>query len=485
MTRNFCDDRDYEQRSSGLLVPKAKRILTRGGIKKNPEFFAGPGFFSAGGGASSDPYFGQRSLGLHFNGADATTLFQDNSHATKALTVFGNAQIDTAQSVFGGSSGLFDGTGDYIAAPNSPDFDFAAGDFTIAMRVRFASVAGNSHLIGKYAGNPTSPFAIYRDTTNIRFYASSNGTTWNLVSGQLFGTGFAINTWYALEVTRNGNTYRTFLNGVLVASTTIAGTLHLNAGTVTIGSNNSGAEGHNGHIDELLIYKGVALHTADFTPASVEFVDPPVASLLHFNGADTSTVFTDSALVPKTWTGFGNAQIDTGISKYGGASLLLDGTGDYVDSAASSDYTIGTGDFTVEFWNYAALSTGTRVLFDLRPTGVQGAYPTIYSSGTSLMYFQSSADRITGAAAITAGVFQHIELNRIAGTTRLFVNGVQIGASYADTTNYLGTRIRLGASGFDSATLFAQGNIDDFRIRNGSGFHSATFTPPSAELPNP
>lgn len=209
-----------------------------------------------------------------------------------------------------------------------------------------------------------------------------------------------------------------------------------------------------------------------------------VSSLLHFNGADTSTVFTDSALSPKVWTGFGNAQIDTGISKYGGASLLLDGTGDYVDSANSSDFTLGTGDFTVEFWNYAALSTGIRVLFDLRPTGTQGAYPTIYSSGTSLMYFQSSADRITGAAAITAGVFQHIALCRIASVTKLFVGGIQVGASYADTTNYLGVRIRLGASGFDAATLFAQGNMDDFRIQK-LGIYSSNFTPPTAELPNP
>jgi len=34
--------------------------------------------------------------------------------ATKTITPVGNAQIDTAQSKFGGASGLLDGTGDYI-----------------------------------------------------------------------------------------------------------------------------------------------------------------------------------------------------------------------------------------------------------------------------------------------------------------------------------------------------------------------------------
>ena len=66
---------------------------------------------------------------LHFNGADASTTFTDESG--KAWTASGHAQIDTAQSVFGGASGLFDGTDDYIYAADSDDWNLGTLDFTV------------------------------------------------------------------------------------------------------------------------------------------------------------------------------------------------------------------------------------------------------------------------------------------------------------------------------------------------------------------
>ena len=45
---------------------------------------------------------------LHCNGTDGSTTFTDE--IGKTVTANGNAQIDTAQSKFGGASGLFDGT---------------------------------------------------------------------------------------------------------------------------------------------------------------------------------------------------------------------------------------------------------------------------------------------------------------------------------------------------------------------------------------
>ena len=56
--------------------------------------------------------------------------------------------------------------------------------------------------------------------------------------------------------------------------------------------------------------------------------DTYTKSLLHFNGSDGSTTITDES--GKTWTAYDNAQIDTAQSKFGGASMLLDGVGDYI-----------------------------------------------------------------------------------------------------------------------------------------------------------
>jgi len=51
---------------------------------------------------------------LHADGADASTTLIDSSASSKPVTTINHAQIDTAQSKFGGASGLFDGTDDYV-----------------------------------------------------------------------------------------------------------------------------------------------------------------------------------------------------------------------------------------------------------------------------------------------------------------------------------------------------------------------------------
>ena len=79
---------------------------------------------------------------LHFDGTDASTTFTDESG--KTWTAHGNAQIDTAQSVFGGASGYFDGSGDYITTPDRADFDFDGQQFTSDEAANFLIALGGS-----------------------------------------------------------------------------------------------------------------------------------------------------------------------------------------------------------------------------------------------------------------------------------------------------------------------------------------------------
>ncbi|MEJ0012775.1 MAG: hypothetical protein WDM94_09155 [Bauldia sp.] len=60
------------------------------------------------------------------------------------------------------------------------------------------------------------------------------------------------------------------------------------------------------------------------------------------------TTFVDSSASGRTITANGNAQVDTAQAKFGGASALFDGAGDYLTVPASADFNFGTGDFTVE-----------------------------------------------------------------------------------------------------------------------------------------
>ena len=80
---------------------------------------------------------------LHCNDVpDASTTFTDDGVTGHTITANGNAQIDTADKKFGAASGLFDGTGDYLTAPDHTDFDFSGGVFTIDFQIYPTALSG-------------------------------------------------------------------------------------------------------------------------------------------------------------------------------------------------------------------------------------------------------------------------------------------------------------------------------------------------------
>ena len=75
-----------------------------------------------------------------------------------------------------------------------------------------------------------------------------------------------------------------------------------------------------------------------------------VSLLLHMDGSNGSTTFTDNSSNGFTVTANGNAQISTAQSKWNGASGYFDGAGDFLTVPVNSAFELGTGDFDVELW---------------------------------------------------------------------------------------------------------------------------------------
>ena len=68
---------------------------------------------------TGDVYYPQTSLLMHFNGTNGSTTMTDNSKNNITVTATNGAAISTAQSKFGGTSLLLDGTDDYLQVPYS------------------------------------------------------------------------------------------------------------------------------------------------------------------------------------------------------------------------------------------------------------------------------------------------------------------------------------------------------------------------------
>lgn len=205
-----------------------------------------------------------------------------------------------------------------------------------------------------------------------------------------------------------------------------------------------------------------------------------VSLLLHFDGTDASTTFTD--VKGKTVTPTGNAQIDTAQSKYGGASGLFDASGDYLTVAASADFDFGTSAFTVEWW-FRFNSTSTyQYFFDI---GSNGTFVRIQNGNALLIYASGGQVINTSISQLSTGQWYHFALTRSGNTWNFWVDGTSVAsASYSGSAGSSGSALTIGDYGGHGAGFAINGWMDDFRITKGVARYTATFTPPAAAFPN-
>jgi hypothetical protein len=211
-------------------------------------------------------------------------------------------------------------------------------------------------------------------------------------------------------------------------------------------------------------------------------VDPDFASvslLLHGDGTNGSTTITDSSPTPKTVTAVGDAQISTAQSKFGESSLLIDGTGDRLDSSNSADFTFGTQNYTIEGWLFQS-TFSTNALVDFREDGTAIAIYSSISTDRKLTVTSNTAVILSSSILFSANTWMHWAVSREASTIRTFVGGTLAG-SVTDTRNYTSTTCRIGQS---SAGQDFNGYIDDLRITKGIARYSGNFTPPTAPFPD-
>jgi hypothetical protein len=201
----------------------------------------------------------------------------------KPITAVGNAQVSTAQSKFGGASGLFDGAGspvDCLTTPANTDFAHGTGNFTYEAWI-YPTARGT--------------FPTVFGATSASFGLQSSGYLFAFIGGSGrtgSATAATLNAWNHVAYTRSGGTLRMFLNGTQVFTQSIT-TSMASSSNMIIGNDGGTSFGFVGYIDEVRISAN-ARYTANFTPSTVPFVnDANTRLLIHANGDNGSTSFTD------------------------------------------------------------------------------------------------------------------------------------------------------------------------------------------------
>jgi hypothetical protein len=198
-------------------------------------------------------------------------------------------------------------------------------------------------------------------------------------------------------------------------------------------------------------------------------------TLLHFNGANGATTFTDEK--GKVYTAAGNAQLTTASPIFIGASLLLDGAGDWVQTTTGlTDFAFGTGDFIVEC-RFKTTANRAQCLIDFYVNNGSGYAWQLWLNSQSIPEFYRggplSGAVITGKSAVTASdPVRHVAVVRRSGRLMMFVDRAFVAAVDGDTTDYTNTgagQLAIGAQvGVRNASYDFAGQIDEVRIVKGS-----------------
>jgi hypothetical protein len=241
-----------------------------------------------------------------------------------------------------------------------------------------------------------------------------------------------------------------------------------------VGSSSGGDE----YLSETALDTG--FHSLAFTPTGGSTVDTSTVLLLHFDGADASTTFTDSSSYAHTVTN-NDAEIDTAQSKFGGASGYFDGGDDYLLLDGSSDFAFDDGDFTIEFFVNLEVGGFNRDLYDSRPSGSgDDDYPRIQLTTSNVIRYARGDVAVITGPALSVATWYHVAVARSSGTTRLFVDGVLQGSA-SDTTTYRNGASRpiIGSTGDSPGLRDHHGWLDELRVSAGIARWTENFTPPT------
>jgi hypothetical protein len=226
--------------------------------------------------------------------------------------------------------------------------------------------------------------------------------------------------------------------------------------------------------------------------------DPNFSSvklLMGFEGTNGSTSFVDESASPHTMTANGNAQITTAQFKMGASSAAFDGTGDFISTPDSADWSNGTGAFTGEgFFRLLTKTTNQAFMGQWDNSGtVSNCAWFFYLNGSDLTLRTAAAGvtlDVKVAWTPTLGTWYHLAFDRDTADNklRIYRDGVMVasGTNSHNINNSTGSMVlgRIGTGSTFSSFDF-NGDMDEVRWTLGVARYKSDsgFSVPTAAYP--
>jgi hypothetical protein len=437
----------------------------------------------------------------------------DDSTNAGTGTAGGSAAISSTQAKFGGNS-LYMGTGNHsVTYPNTTDFDFGTGPYTVEFWAYATATAyGNFESLMGFGSSGWHVSYVPGDSSNDGGYFEFGGSLGGYTGIDGVGQGAAAQ-WMHIAFTRDdNNTVRYFVNGTIKSTSANNTTSRVSGGdTFKIGYGGVGSyRSFQGYLDDIRILKGYAKYTADFAPPTSavgtsvsETVNDLTVLYLPFDDSSMEDQARNHSIIKE-----GTVAISTSVKKLGTSSAYF-ATNDDELHITGSKFDLGTS-FTIEGWYYLTDYTVHSVAFQYEQVGLlPGKDEFLLTLGIS---GNGSAGQIRarlilndGAENIWVGgdsgsnytsspslnTWFHMAFVRDGASLYLFKDGVQLGITQTLTNSTLplstsGNNTLVIGGSAQSPTPYSnhgmKGYIDDFRIVDGVALYTSNFTPPTSPV---
>jgi hypothetical protein len=449
----------------------------------------------------TDPYYNLVSLHLKgdVNTGRSYNAFSDASSNNFRLTNNGDVR-GSSFSPYGTSwSAFFDGTNDYVATPVATNVDLGTSNFTIEGWVYVSATANKCVLaISNAAAYPALMIQI--GPTSAIFGSSTANSSWDVFYQSLTGLSNISNTWAHFAVSRSGNNFGFFINGLRVATATSAASIESGSNAAYIGvarDNNGFSDYFSGYISNVRLVKGSVVYDPTLTTLTV-----PTSPLTAI--ANTQLLLcqsgrfidSDSPNTPRTGAlalTLGDAPRISSFSPFLETDTItgsgyFDGTGDFLSVDSNAAFQLGVDDFSIEAWIYPTATPSGQypVVIRLESGGYNGNGLTLLWRRFNVNPNGMSVDcggvvSLAGTSTVALNTWTHVAVTRTGNAFALFVNGNREATTTSSNNFSVNNSVYIGDSTSD--TEFP-GYISNVRIVKGSNVYGVgtTLTVPTQPL---
>ena len=447
-------------------------------------------FMGAAGGVDlpSDDQFNRVSFLSHFEGSNEgiNNVFIDGHDTSNPHTITKNGNV--TQGSFGPFARpdgewavTFDGLNDsYLTTPNSSDFAFGTGDFTIEFW--FNPNHTDTGYILDSRGTGVNGFRLYRAGASggdLVFSTAGSGSSSTTVDANTVN-----NNWYHFCATRASGVIKFFINGSQVGSD-VNDTSNITSTDLNIGASYGESLAFTGIISNLRIIKGTAVNPTELPTSAATNVTNTVlltcqSNRFVDNSSSGHTITPDGGVAVTSFGAILTSSVyDAAVN---GASAYFDDAGDYLSIADNTDFDLnGESAFTIEAWLWPSSESGTgnnKFTILSKRSGSNG-YLLLMTGSNVLQFYAGS---FLAASSLSVGAWHHVAAVKISTSSfKIYVNGVE---EYTTSSNInpadVSTALTIGADE-DPAREY-NGYMSDVRIVKGAAVYTSAFTPPTAPL---